>query len=71
MNIATRPSGVMPGIAPSCLKRPIAVRLTGVDSGSAGFTSTIQPWRFGSFGSSSMLKRLSNRPQAYHLPGRP
>ena len=45
--------------APSCLKRPSAVRFTGVECGMNGLISVTQPKRFGSFGSTSALKRLS------------
>jgi hypothetical protein len=47
--------------AASCLNRPSAVCLTGVESGSFGSISTTQPNRFGSLGSRATSQRLSNR----------
>ena len=46
-------------LAPSCLKRPSAVCLRGVDLGSNGSISTTQPKRLGSLGFFSLLKRSS------------
>ena len=50
MYTATRPSCATNGLAPSCAKRPSAVRLTGARVGSRGSISTIQPKRNGSVG---------------------
>jgi hypothetical protein len=52
-----RPSWLTACVAHSCAQRPSAVRFTGVDFGSYGSISTIQPKRFGSLGSLSRLKR--------------
>jgi hypothetical protein len=41
MYTATRPLCAMNGLAPSCAKRPSAVRLTGARVGSRGSISTI------------------------------
>ena len=43
--------------APSCLKRPSAVRFVGTEAGSSGSISTIQPKRLASFGSLLTSKR--------------
>ena len=48
MYATTWPSRLTTTFAPSCLKRPIAVCFTGVERGSYGSISTIQPKRFGS-----------------------
>ena len=50
-------------LAPSCLNRPIAVCFRGVEFGSSGSISTIQPNRLGSFTypASCALKRGSMR----------
>ena len=50
--------------AASCLNRPSAVCLIGVEFGSFGSISTTQPNRFGSLGSCATSQRLSKR---YHL----
>jgi hypothetical protein len=55
----TRPLGVKVMFAHSCFSRPSIVCLTGVEVGSIGSTSTIQPKRYGSFGSSERSKRGS------------
>ena len=48
-------------LAPSCLNRPIAECLTGVEWGSHGSTSTTYPKRLTSLGSAARSKRSSNR----------
>ncbi len=58
-------------VAPSCFVRPSAVRLRGVEVGSNGSISTIQPKRFASFGSLLTSKRSCHLPQAYQLLGTP
>ena len=44
------------------------MRFFGVDVGSNGSISTIQPKRFASFGSLVTSKRSRHLPQAYHSP---
>ena len=61
MYTATRPSCAMNGLAPSCAKRPSAVRLTGARVGSRGSISTIQPKRNGSVGVRGRSKRAIDR----------
>ncbi len=57
--------------APSCFMRPSAVRFFGVEAGSNGSISTIQPKRLASFGSLVTSKRSCHLPQAYQLPATP
>lgn len=68
MYTATRPSWVSRVVAASCLNRPTAVRLTGVDVGSYGLTSTTQPNRLISSGSLARSKRLRRRPETGRSP---
>jgi hypothetical protein len=55
------PDFAMVTLAPSCLNRPMAVCLRGVEFGVYGSTSTIQPNRFASFGFFARSNRSSAR----------
>ncbi|MNR57215.1 hypothetical protein D3C85_1779430 [compost metagenome] len=57
------PDGAMVTVAPSCLKRPSAVRFTGLALASKGSISTTQPKRLASFGFSCRSKRKSSTAQ--------
>src|SRR3546814_11012079 len=65
MYTTTRPSPFTTGSAPSCLKRPRALRFFGVEAGSSTSTSTTQPKRLASFGPAFTSKRLWYFAQAY------
>ena len=54
-----RPSFARITVAPSWANRPSAVCLIGTEAGSYGSISTIQPNRFGSFGSLARSNRAS------------